>query len=90
VVPVGEVQAALEQIGLGGMLLELTLLLCCQQPYDRRKIVFLVEVEEDLAVMRLLYDDGLGVILAGKNRPRRRQGRQDQKTADYDDVASDQ
>ena len=89
-VSVGEIQTALEQIGLTRMLFELTLLLRSQQPHYRREIIFLVKVEKDLAVMRLLYDDGLRLILAREHRPRRHQGCQEQKKTCDDGGASDQ
>ena len=75
--PVGEVQTTLEQLRLRRMLLELALLLRSQQAYDRREIVFLVEVEKNLAVVGFLYDDCRRLVLTRERRRCRRQERQD-------------
>ena len=52
------------------MLVEQALLLGCEQPHDGREVIFLVEVIENLAVVRVLYDDRLGVALTRKRRCR--------------------
>ena len=55
--PVREVHPAQQQVGLVGMLAEAGLLLRGQQPYDRREVIFLVEIEQDFAVLGALDDD---------------------------------
>ena len=68
VVAVRQVHTAEQQLGLLEMLGQLALLLCRQKPHDRRKIIFLVEVEKDLAVLRVPYDDRLRIVLRGQRR----------------------
>ena len=78
--PVGEVHATQQQLGVFDMLGELFLFLCSQQPRDRRKIVFLVEIKQDLAELRV-PDDYLVGIVSRRSDSRRHAGAQQAKPA---------
>ena len=90
VMPVGEIQATLQQLRLRGMLLELALMLCSQQAHDGREIVFLVEVEEYLAVVGFLHDDRRRLAVIRERRFYRRQKRQERDAKTENGVGSDQ
>ena len=66
VVPVGEIQATQQQLRFVPMLAQPILLAGRHQAYDRRKIVFLVEVEQDLAEVRVLDDSRFAIDVSGE------------------------
>ena len=51
-VTIGEIQTTLEKLGFVRVVHHFRLLLRGQQAHDRRKVIFLVEIVENLAVMR--------------------------------------
>ena len=66
--PIREVHPAEQQVGLIGVLAKLGLILGGEQPYDRREIVFLVEIEQDFAVLGTLDDDGVKTFRSRRSR----------------------
>ena len=48
------------------MIFELRLLLRSQQTNDRREVLFLVEIEQHLAVVRVLYDGRFSLAVCSK------------------------
>ncbi len=75
---VGKVQSAQQELCLLLVLGQLILLLRGEQAHDRRKVVFLVEVEKDLAIVRVLDDDRLRIVLRRLHRLQRTQQQQAQ------------
>ena len=69
---VGQVQAAEHELGFGAVVLELTALLRGEQARQRREVVFLKELEQDLAISEIL-NDAARVVVARSGRGGRRQ-----------------
>ena len=65
---VRQVQAAEHELGFGAVMLELAALLRREQARQRREIVFLEKLEQDLAVGEILDDDAVVVIGARSDR----------------------
>ena len=72
--PVGQVQPAEHELGLGAVMRELTALLRGEQARQRGKIVFLKELEQHFAISEVLHDDA--GIVACSDRVGRRQREQ--------------
>ena len=69
-VAVREVHAAEQQFGIVQMIFKLRLRLCRKQMHDRGEVIFLVEVEQDLTVMQVLYDDRLRLVPCERRKRR--------------------
>ena len=64
---VRQIQAAEHELGFGAVMLELAALLRGEQARQRREVVFLEKLEQDLAVSEVLHDDAV-VIVARSDR----------------------
>src|SRR5688572_1335454 len=63
---VREIQAAEHELGFGAVIVELATLLRGHEARQRREIIFLEELEQDLAIGEILDDDA--VVLVTRHR----------------------